>query len=301
MSILTHTNLNYVRHDENNVAVSPQPAFRSESMDAIGWTNFEYRDYDGSYVRHTVENTVGIISEFVKRDVDNNPITQPQYIRHDENNAPMGNLLPIESEGIGNITFPEGPVVERPVSGQVAGYKNGTEPITVEGQWQRQSTPGGAWVGISAWEEVDTAVRTIEPASLGGSLRVATRIQDAVIAPGYITVHTDGSEAIVDRMIRGAKGTVSGIGSVGETLTKTESVVTGGIPPYEKFYEWRSRLTGSGDSFKKIVRDGKPVMGFEYVVQPEDLGYDIQGTTRWIDSYGYQKVNTTSNNIAITA
>ena len=301
MSILTHTNLNYVRHDENNVEVSPQPAFRSESMDAIGWTNFEYRDYDGSFVRHLVDNSVGIISEFVKRDVDNNPIIQAQYIRHDENNNPMGSLLPIESEGIGNITFPNGPVVDRDVSGQVAGYKNGTEPITVEGQWQKQETPGGPWTGISPWVEVDTAIRTIEPGLEGASLRVATRIQDAVIAPAYITVHTDGSEEIQPKMTNGPKGTVTGVGAVGETLTKTESAVYGGIPPYEKYLEWRRRLTGSGDNFKKIERNGKPVTGFEYLVQPEDLGYDIQGTTRWKDSYGFVKVNTTSNFIAITA
>ena len=300
MSILTHTNLKYERYDVDNVLVSPQPAFRSETMDAIGWTDFEYRDYDGNYVRHLVGGGVTEIQEYVKRDVDNNIVIQPQYIRHDIDNNPMGNLLPIESEGIGNITFPKGPVVNRDVSGQVAGYRNGTEPITVEGQWQQQATPGGPWTGISPWVEVDTAIRTIEPGLEGVSLRVATRIQDAVIAPGYITVHTDASDEIQQQMTNGAKGTVTGVGAVGETITKTESVVTGGIPPYEKFYEWRRRLSGSGDNFKKIERNGKPVTGFEYVVQPEDLGYDIQGTTRWKDSYGFVKVNTTSNSISIT-
>lgn len=89
MSILTHTNNNYVRYDENNVIASPQPAFNSATMDATGWTSFTYKNFDGDYVKHLVDNNVGIRSSYVPRDVDNNIITKQPYVRHDENNNPV--------------------------------------------------------------------------------------------------------------------------------------------------------------------------------------------------------------------
>ena len=272
-------------------------------MDAAGWTNFTYKDFDGDYVKHDVDNSPIDTQQYVKRDVDNNIVVAEQYVRHDENNSPAGggSLPALALIGIGNITAPEGFVVGRYGAGQVAGYEGGTPPITVEGQLQSQATPGGAWVGVDSWKAVDTATREIDASLLNSRLRISTRIQDALVAPGYLTANSNVSAAVTSALTNGPKGTISGIGSVGETLTKTESNIYGGIPPYQKFYEWRRRLTGSGDNFTKIVRDGKPVTGFEYVVQPDDLGYDIQGTTRWKDSYGYVKVNTTSNNIAITA
>ncbi len=303
MSILTATNNNYVRHDENNVVASPQPAFRSESMDSIGWTNFTHKDFDGDYVKHDADNNPIDTQQYVKRDVDNNIIVREQYVRRDEDNVPYdgGVLPPLTLIGIGNITAPEGFVVERYGAGQVAGYEGGTPPITVEGQLQSQATPGGAWVGVSGWQAVDTATREIDSSLLNSKLRISTRIQDAVIAPGYLIANSNVSAAVTSKMTQGAKGTLSGIGSVGEILTKTQSLVYGGIPPYEIFLEWRRRLTGSGDSFAKIFKDGKPAVGYDYEVQLEDLGYDIQGTTRWRDSYGYVRVNTTSSVIPITS
>jgi len=303
MSILTHTNNNYVRHDDDNVVASPQPAFRSESMDAIGWTNFTYKDFDGDYVKHDVDNDPIDTEQYVKRDVDNNIIVAEPYVRHDENNVPYGggSLPALALIGIGNITAPEGFVEERFGAGQVAGYEGGTPPITVEGQLQSQATPGGAWVGVSGWQAVDTATREIDASLVGSRLRISTRVQDAVIAPGYLTANSNVSAAVTSKMSPGVRGILSGIGSVGEILTKTEGTIVGGIPPYEIFLEWRRRLTGSGDNFKKIVRNGKPVMGYEYEVVLDDLGYDIQGTTRFVDSYGYPRVNTTTSFIAITS
>ena len=272
-------------------------------MDAAGWTNFTHKDFDGDYVKHDVDNDAIDTQQYVKRDVDNNIVIAEQYVRYDENNAARGggSLPALALIGIGNITAPEGFVVERFGAGQVAGYEGGTPPITVEGQLQSQATPGGAWVAVDSWKAVDTATREIDSSLLNSRLRISTRVQDAVIAPGYLTANSNVSAAVTSKMTNGAKGIVTGIGSVGEILTKTESLVYGGIPPYEKFLEWRRRLTGSGDDFKKIKRDGKPVIGLEYVVQLEDLGYDIQGTTRWRDSYRYVKVNTTSNFISITS
>jgi len=301
MSILTHTNNNYERYDEDNVLASPQPAFRSASMDAVGWTNFTWKDFDGDYVKHLVGGGVTSVQEYVKRDVDNNIVTPPQYIRHDIDNNPMGTLDPLEIVGVGNITAPDGFVVGRDMAGQVAGYQGGTEPITVEGQLQKQETPGGPWTGLSGWEAVDTAVKRIEPSMIGAKLRISTRIQDAVIAPSYLTVNTPASDAVVDQMTVDVKGTLTfsrfDPASPGDVLTQTEGTITGGIGPYTKSYEWKRRETN--DPGNVYVKFGAP-NGLQYIVRSSDIGYDIKGRTYWTDAYNYNKpVGTTPTVIGI--
>ena len=290
MSILTHTNNNYERYDEDNVLASPQPAFRSASMDAVGWTNFTWKDFDGDYVKHLVGGGVTSVQEYVKRDVDNNIVTPPQYIRHDIDNNPMGTLDPLEIVGVGNITAPDGFVVGRDMAGQVAGYQGGTEPITIEGQLQKQETPGGPWTGISPWASVDTAVRQIEPGLVGAKLRISTRIQDAVIAPSYLTVNTPASDAVVGEMAVDVKGTLTfsrfDPASPGDVLTQTEGTITGGIGPYTKSYEWKRRETN--DPGNVYVKFGAP-NGLQYIVRSSDIGYDIKGRTYWTDAYNYNK------------
>ena len=90
MSILTHTNNNYVAHDVDNVALSPQPAANDAVMDAAGWTSFTYKDFNGNFVRHLVDNSVGIVSAYEPHDVNNTPIVRQPYQRHDINNNPVG-------------------------------------------------------------------------------------------------------------------------------------------------------------------------------------------------------------------
>jgi len=89
MSILTHTNNNYVAHDVDNVALSPQPASNPGVMDATGWTSFTYKDFNANYVKHLVDNSVGISSAYQPHDVNNTPIVRQPYQRHDINNNPI--------------------------------------------------------------------------------------------------------------------------------------------------------------------------------------------------------------------
>ena len=290
MSILTHTNNNYERYDEDNVLESPQPAFRSASMDAVGWTNFTWKDFDGDYVRHLVDNEVGEVLDYVKRDVDNNIVVPSQYIRHDENNNPVGSLNPLTIIGVGNITAPDGFVVDRGVSGQVAGYEGGTEPITVEGQLQKQETPGGAWIGISPWKAVDSAVATIDASMIGASLRISTRVQDAIIAPSYLYANTPGSDIVVDKLTPDTSGTLTFSGASpaypGDTLSQTQGTVTGGVAPLTFTYEWIRKETS--DPGSTYVRFGAPE-GLNYTIQYSDIGYTLRGRTRWDDAYNYHK------------
>jgi len=272
-------------------------------MDAVGWTNFTWKDFDGDYVKHLVGGGVTSVQEYVKRDIDNNIVTQPQYIRHDIDNNPLGSLDPLELVGVGNITAPDGFAVGRDVSGQVAGYQGGTEPITVEGQLQKQENTGGPWIGISAWSAVDTAVKRIEPSMLGAKLRISTRIQDAIIAPSYLTVNTPGSDVVVGEMTIDVNGTLTFSGASpaypGDVLTQTEGTITGGIAPVTKAYEWLRRETS--DPGNVYVRFGAP-NGLTYTIQYSDIGYDVKGRTRWEDSYNYPKtVGTIPNHIGVIA
>ncbi|AIX23323.1 hypothetical protein Syn7803C9_133 [Synechococcus phage ACG-2014f] len=302
MSILTHTNNNYERYDEDNVLASPQPAFRSESMDAVGWTNFTWKDFDGDYVKTLVGGGITSINEYVKRDVDNNIVTQPQYIRHDIDNNPVGSLNPLEIVGVGNITAPNGFAVGRDMAGQVAGYQGGTEPITVEGQLQKQETPGGAWIGISPWTAVDTAVKEIDSSLVGAKLRISTRIQDAIIAPSYLTTNTPASDVVVGEMTPDVKGTLTSSGAdpayPGDVLTQTEGTITGGIAPFTKSYQWFRRETGTTNAYSFF---GAPD-GLTYTIQYSDIGYDVKARTRWQDSYNYLRtVGTIPNHIEVIA
>ena len=94
-------------------------------------------------------------------------------------------------------------------------------------------------------------------------------------------------------------GTLTGTGTVGSTLTQTESTIVGGIGPFTKSYEWiRRPIGGTGNTdFKRF---GAP-NGLTYTVQADDVGYEIRGRTRWVDAYGYFKsVACIPGQIAIT-
>ena len=95
MSILTHTNYSYDRHDVDNVDVT-NPSSTAYSLDpGDGWTNFSYLNFNGDYVRHDVNGVVGVVSAYQKHDVDNTPVAAAPYVRHDINNNPVPNPAPV--------------------------------------------------------------------------------------------------------------------------------------------------------------------------------------------------------------
>ena len=68
--------MGYIRHDENNNPVSPQPGVTTVSYlgGTTGWSTVTYENFNTSYVRH---------------DENNNPVGVGTYQRHDENNNPI--------------------------------------------------------------------------------------------------------------------------------------------------------------------------------------------------------------------
>ena len=82
----------YIKHDQNNQQVSPQPISisRTQSSAYEGWSTITYYDWNGDYVRHDESNQVGISSSYVRHGENNNPVAViDSYQRHDENNNPI--------------------------------------------------------------------------------------------------------------------------------------------------------------------------------------------------------------------
>ena len=82
----------YIRHDENNQPVSPQPGFTTVThFDGTeGWSTITYEDFNSDYIRHDENcNPDGVISSYQRHDEFFNPVGVGTYQRHDENNDPV--------------------------------------------------------------------------------------------------------------------------------------------------------------------------------------------------------------------
>lgn len=81
----------YIRHDENNQPVFPQPGFSTITQfgGTEGWSKIEYEDWNVNYVRHDENNNQIEIGTYQRHDENNNPIGIGSYQRHDENNDPI--------------------------------------------------------------------------------------------------------------------------------------------------------------------------------------------------------------------
>lgn len=293
--MISSTNLYYTRYDVvAGVAATVQPGSTTvQDLGGVsGWEEIEYKDFSADFVARDADENVRTPQPYVKRGDFGQPVPQGTYVRMDDDNNPVEPQPPLVVGAAGTIYAPDGLVQGRPAAGVIGQYSGGTPPIVVESQFQTRPS-GGSWTTVKDWDDTIAGGRILTADDVGLNLRVNTRISDALTGPTIVT----GTEVgpVIQKMGNGAKGTVTGTGTVGSTLTQTESAVVGGIGPYVKFYEWRRRPTGTS-SFRKITG----VQGLTYTVRPEDVGYDIQGTTRWKDAYGYVKVNTTSNNISIT-
>jgi hypothetical protein len=81
----------YIRHDENNQQVSPQPGFTTVTQfgESEGWTTLKYEDFNTDYIRHDENNDPIGIGTYRRYDENNNPIGVGTYQRYDENNDPI--------------------------------------------------------------------------------------------------------------------------------------------------------------------------------------------------------------------
>jgi hypothetical protein len=84
--------MTYIRHDDDNVPVVPQPGVTTVGVftGTEGWTSIEYEDWNADYIRHDDNNSpVGIGSSYVRHDDNNQPVAVDVYQRHDDNNNPI--------------------------------------------------------------------------------------------------------------------------------------------------------------------------------------------------------------------
>ena len=89
-------NFFYQRSDENNNPITNPASTDDNSDPGEGWSNLNYLDFNGDYVRYDENNTVAPTPQAYQRhDENNNPIGAASYIRHDENNDPVPNPPPI--------------------------------------------------------------------------------------------------------------------------------------------------------------------------------------------------------------
>lgn len=81
----------YIRHDENNNPVSPQPGATDVTIydGTEGWSTISYKRWNGDYVARNPDNTPRTPGTYQARNVDNSPRTPAAYQRHDENNNPI--------------------------------------------------------------------------------------------------------------------------------------------------------------------------------------------------------------------
>jgi len=85
----------YVRHDENNNPVVPQPGSTGVNVlgGTTGWTQVSYLDFNADYIAYTYNSVAGIgtrtPSEYQRHDENNSPVGVGTYQRHDVNNDPI--------------------------------------------------------------------------------------------------------------------------------------------------------------------------------------------------------------------
>lgn len=79
----------YIRHDENNQPVSPQPGFTTVThFDGTeGWSTITYEDFNADYVRHDENNNPVGVGTYQRHDISNNSVGVGTYQRYDETNT----------------------------------------------------------------------------------------------------------------------------------------------------------------------------------------------------------------------
>ena len=87
--------MTYIRHDENNAKVSPQPGSASTSYlgGTTGWSTVTHRDFNADYIAYTYNSPAGIGTRtpaaYQRHDANNNPVGVGTYQRHDADNNPV--------------------------------------------------------------------------------------------------------------------------------------------------------------------------------------------------------------------
>jgi len=83
--------MSYIRHDKDNVQVTPQPVSIARTFfdGNEGWSTVTSYDWNGDYQRYDVNNNPIGVGTYQRHDVNNNPVGVGTYQRHDLNNDPI--------------------------------------------------------------------------------------------------------------------------------------------------------------------------------------------------------------------
>ena len=81
----------YIRHDENNNPVSPQPGETTVNQFSgnEGWSTVTFENFNADYQARNTNNTARTPGTYQARNTDNSPRTPAAYQRHDENCNPV--------------------------------------------------------------------------------------------------------------------------------------------------------------------------------------------------------------------
>ena len=81
----------YIRHDENNNPVSPQPGKTTVNQFSgnEGWSTVTYENFNADHQARNTNNTARTPGTFQARNTDNSPRTPAAYQRHDKDNNPV--------------------------------------------------------------------------------------------------------------------------------------------------------------------------------------------------------------------
>ncbi len=81
----------YIRHDENNNPVSPQPGKTTVNQFSgnEGWSTVTFENFNADYQARNTNNTARTPGTYQARNTDNSPRTPAAYQRHDKDNNPV--------------------------------------------------------------------------------------------------------------------------------------------------------------------------------------------------------------------
>ena len=81
----------YIRHDENNNPVNPQPGKTTVNQFSgnEGWSTVTYENFNADFQARNTNNTARTPGTFQARNTDNSPRTPAAYQRHDKDNNPI--------------------------------------------------------------------------------------------------------------------------------------------------------------------------------------------------------------------
>ena len=167
------------------------------------------------------------------------------------------------------------------VEARTAEYAGGVQPVTYKCRFSTRATADDAWVNGS-W----TTVPNVKTAAFFeitevGQIRFQTQAKDSAEEPVTLNSMTGIKTVVTPKEPLFAEDpTASGTAMVGETLTCSQPVTSGGSPPYVYSYAWVDASDGlvSGDEYllsNFVPTDADVGKTFECVVAVTD-----QSTTR---------------------